>query len=298
MAHSDLAGSPDQLATSMVRRLRIARRFVTSLYRSRGDRALFREVRTYCMFIGHARSGHSIVGALLDAHPEAIVADEVDALQYVAAGFSRDQIFHLLLARSRRQAVKGRTKGGRDGKTYSYHVPGQWQGQFTQLRVMGDSKAGVSTQRLADNPELLPRLHVTLQGVRPRVIHVVRNPYDNISTMMLRGGRTFDDAIGRYLANCETIRQLRRKLGNDLLTVRQENLIARPGPFLEEVCGFLGLSTSEEYRAACASILFRAPARSRGKVEWTPELIAQVQEATDRFDFLHGYTYKEPSDGS
>lgn len=52
-----------------------------------------------------------IVGALLDAHPNAVIADEVDALQFVAKGFNRDQLVYILLFRAHKlQAKKGRQK--------------------------------------------------------------------------------------------------------------------------------------------------------------------------------------------
>jgi hypothetical protein len=35
------------------------------------------------LFVGYSRSGHSLVGALLDAHPEIPVAYEANALKLV-----------------------------------------------------------------------------------------------------------------------------------------------------------------------------------------------------------------------
>lgn len=273
-------------------RWRMARRYVTSLYKGRQERALFQHIKTYSLFIGHARSGHSIVGALLDAHPNIVLPDEVDALQYVAAGFSSTQIYHLLLARSRRQANKGRTKGGRDGKTYSYHVPGQWQGRFDTLQVIGDSKAGQSTRRLARDPGLLPRLRATLKPAQVKIIYVIRNPFDNISTMMLRGGRSFDNAITCYFDNCETIVQLQGEIDPaDLIIVRQEDLLARPRQCLAQLCQFLGVTASDAYLNACASILYARPSKSRKKVIWSVDLMNVVQDKIDKVDFLKGYSY-------
>ena len=292
MVHSELARSSQQLGTSVARHLRMARRFVTSLYHSRGERALFRDVRTYCMFVGYARSGHSIVGALLDAHPEAIVPDEVDVLQYVAAGFNRDQIFHLLLARSRRQAGKGRTKGGRDGRTYSYSVPGQWQGRFTQLRVMGDSTAGRSTQRIAERPELMDQLRATMGGTQVKLLHVFRNPFDTISTMNLRSGRALEDGVERYFANCATIVALERQLPQGVvLNLRQEDLINQPDESLLHLCRFLDLEPDEAYVRACAEILYRSPSKSRERVGWPPKLIRAVHDRIETFEVLRGYSF-------
>ena len=58
---------------------------------------VFADVETYCMFIGYSRSGKTMIASLLDAHPNLIIADELDALQYIYAGFSRRQIYYLLI---------------------------------------------------------------------------------------------------------------------------------------------------------------------------------------------------------
>src|ERR1051325_6131344 len=136
------------------------RLYARSLVGSRAYREDFAAVETYCMFLGYPRSGHSLVGSLLDAHPEVIIAHELDVLKYVAAGFNRDQIFYLLLENSRRRA-----EGGREYSGYSYEVAGQWQGRYHKLRVIGDKKGGRSSTRLTKKPELLEAMRKTI-GVR------------------------------------------------------------------------------------------------------------------------------------
>ena len=128
----------DELAKE--RRIRLSRpprqkirRFIQSLAGGFAHRAAFRDLETFCTFIGYPRSGHTLIGSLLDAHPQAMIADELDALRYNQAGFSRRQIFYLLLRNSRISAAGGRERTG-----YHYRVPGQWQGRFEKLRVIGD----------------------------------------------------------------------------------------------------------------------------------------------------------------
>jgi hypothetical protein len=266
--------------------------YVSSYFKSRPYQAAFQDIKTYCLFIGHGRSGHSIVGALLDAHPQVVIPDELDSLRYVAAGFGKDQLCYLLLARAQAQARRGRRKKGLGGKVYSYQVPNQWQGRFDKLRVIGDSQAGVSTQRLAQNPALYRQLQARLAGMQIKVLHVVRNPFDNISTLMLRGGRSFANAAERYFTNCETIVKFRQIIGSDdLLVMRQEDFLAEPQRRLQETCHFLGLTAAQQYLDDCASILFKSPAQSRSKINWTPEMVTQVQQRIDEFDFLSGYTF-------
>jgi hypothetical protein len=268
---------------SVIEKLRIAKRYVTSYYQSRKHHTLLQNIKTYCMFIGHTKSGGSLLGSLLDAHPDIILADEVNVLRYISAGFSRDQIYYLILAKSQKQARKGRRYSF--GKVYSYLVPGQWQGRFDRLQVIGDSKAGESTQRLAQNPALLHDLQNIVVGANVKIIHIIRNPYDVISTMILRGGRTFGDATQRYFSNCEAIVDIRRRVSNsDMFVVKHEQLIAHPVTRLNEICCFLGVEVIDDYLNACASVLYKSPDKIRYSVQWKPELIDVVKNKINKFD--------------
>ena len=273
--------------------LHTAWRYVSSAMGVRRERSSLAGVRTFCVFLGHARSGHSIVGALLDAHPQIAISDELDALRYIDLGFSANQVLYLSMAVSRHQALNERRKAGQGGTVYSYHVPGQWQGRHRDLRVVGDSQAGWSVQRLARDPSLLGRLRRRVGDIDLRFIHVARNPYDNISTMMLRGGRTFESAFERYFANCEALVVLSDRIGTEhLLRLRHEDVILAPRESLARACAFLGVEAPEDYLDACASILYARPSRSRKKVSWTDERRALVQARIGEFEFLSGYDFE------
>lgn len=254
------------------------------------ERRTLSGVTTYCLFLGHARSGHSVIGALLDAHPQIAISDELDAVRYLAAGFSRGQLLYGSIDKSRKQAANLRRKRGRGGKMYSYHVPGGSQGQFGDLRVVGDSQAGWTTRRLAANPRLLENLRRRMAPLELRFIHVVRNPFDNIATMMIRGERSFDSAFGQYEANCAAIVPLGSRIGAGALhRVRHEELVADPQGTLAALCGFLGVAPGADYLAAAAGQVYRSPARSRAEISWTDDQRRRVEELIGRFDYLAGY---------
>ncbi|HEY7523121.1 MAG TPA: sulfotransferase [Candidatus Limnocylindrales bacterium] len=267
-------------------------RFATSLVAAARRRSDLRGAEGYCLFIGHGRSGHSIVGSLLDAHPEAVVSDELDAVRYVALGFRRDQVLALSLDKSERLARGLRRKAGRGGTTYSYLVPGWANGRYDRLRVVGDSAAGTTVHRMHANPELLDRIDRRMARLRVRYIHVARNPFDNISTMTIRRGRDLDDAIRAYFADCDALVEIRRRIGHDRLhDLRHEDLIADPRGRLAELCRFVGLEAPGEYLEACAGILFASPSRSRDSVAWSPDRKERVEREIGRFDFLAGYSF-------
>jgi hypothetical protein len=273
-------------------KLDVARRFATTYYKNLQQPELFRDVQTFCMFIGHTKSGSSLLGSLLDAHPDIILADEADALHYVAAGFRKEQIFHILLKGSHREAMKGRVTARRLDP-YSLAVPDQWQGKYRMLKVVGDSKAGPSVRRLSQAPELLHKVQKVMNGVNTRFIHVIRNPYDPISVMMVRGKRTFENAVEHYFDYCDTLIALRQQLNSsNLIAVRYEQFIQQPERRLGDVCRFLGVETGDDYLRACATILHQSPERSRDIVTWPSEWIDVVQERIEQVDFLAGYSYQ------
>ena len=256
------------------------------------ERDALRSVETYCLFLGHARSGHSFLGALLDAHPQIVLADEHDPFDYLTSGFSREQLLWLPIDVARDQANRLRQKRGRSGRIYSYRVPDQWQGRYEDLRVIGSSNAGGTVRTLAADPSLIDRLRSTMRDIAVRFVHVARNPYDNIATMMLRSGRSFESATERYFENWRHIEDLVERIGPDSVhSVRHEDLIADPAPVLAAIIGFLGLEASSDYLRACAELVYGTPARSRASVEWSPEQRARIDAGIAQFSGLEGYSF-------
>lgn len=249
-------------------------------------------INTFCLFIGHGRSGHSIVGALLDAHPNVILSDETDILKYLLAGFDAKQLYRTLIYRSQKQTRIQRRKDGLNGKYYSYRVPGQWQGKYTNLQVIGDSKAAVTTMRLYRNPDLLKQLRICT-GVDLRVVHVVRNPFDNISTISIRHSRSLDTSTQQYFYNCEAVMDIRKLLDHqELITVHHEELISNPKTFLTKLTNFISVKPLKDYLNACSDIIYSSPSKTRHKVIWDNTMVNRVEKNINRFDFLAGYSYE------
>lgn len=262
------------------------------------ERHVFRSLKTTCLFVGYPRSGHSLIGALLDAHPDAVIAHEADILKYVFARFSRSQLLYLMRRNSQVSAASGRNWQG-----YSYQVPGQWQGRHRTLRVIGDKHGESTTVRLMLQPGLLDRVERSL-GPDVRFIHVVRNPYDNIATMLRKGTDRFTDgiiersadslrdSIRYYFALCQGVALLKARIGDRMLEVRHEDVVARPSEALSRICQFLGLEPSPQYLADCAAVVFAEPHRSRHEAPWTAEAIDIVTREAARFRPLDGYTFE------
>jgi hypothetical protein len=275
-----------------VRRLGTARRYVAASVAARRHRDAFADVRTFVVFIGHVKSGGTMLGALLDAHRHAVIADEADALRYVEAGFGAPQLYQLLAKGARREAMKGRVTARRLD-AYSFDVPGQWQGRHDRVHVVGDSRAGPTTRRLGAQPELVARLDHTLGTADARFVHVVRNPFDPISAMVRRGRRSYESAIADYHAQCRRVDEICRRASGRVLRVHYETFIADPVAGLRELCGFVGLGADASYLDACASVVDRDRPKERAAVAWRPHHRSAVDRIIGEVSFLQGYTFDE-----
>jgi len=287
--YSDLATGNGRIHERDRRFKRITKkpqRYVLSALGSLANRKSFASVETLCLFIGYPRSGHSLIGALLDAHPNAIIADELDALKYVQAGFSRNQLFYLLLRGSRQSASAGRQRTG-----YSYHVPGQWQGRFEELRVIGDKMGHASAIRLGAFPSLFDTLANGF-NVKIKFLHVMRNPYDVISTMALRTKLSLASSCDLFFSSAEAVELIKQRSGETAVhDLRHEDFVANPKSALKAICAFLNLKEDDDYFDACARIVYQFPHKSRQKISWSPNLIDSVKQRMSRFSFLQDYSF-------
>jgi hypothetical protein len=248
----------------------------------------FADVEVLGLFIGYPRSGHSVVGSVIDAHPEAITAHRLNSLKFVQRGDSLDEIFYMALLNAMRFS-----RGGRKLTGYSYAIDGLWQGRYRTLRVVCDQEGEQNLKALAADPGVLDRLRA---GARCdiRFLHVVRNPYDNITTMAIRSLHDLPSTIDRYFALCESAVKVRERLGAyALLDVRHEELIARPDEEIRRLMSFLDLPVDGDYVARCRELLHESPHRSRERMAWSPELVDLVARRASAFPWLEGYRYHE-----
>ena len=242
----------------------------------------FERVRCFSLFVGYPRSGHSVVGAMLNAHRNAVVSHELNAPRLVLAGCGRDELFGRILARAWWFNLRG------NRSNYRYQVTGGRQGGFEVLEVLGDKGGGWVSQTIREHPDLLDRIAATVR-VPLRLIHVVRNPWDNIAAISRWHRMTLDESIAFYFAHCDVTAALVGRA--DTLTFRHETLIETPREVLASVCRHLGLAAEDDYLSACAAIVFERPTGSRRTVEWRPEQVREIARRAAGVGFLAGYEF-------
>ena len=161
-------------------------------------------VERFVSFIGYGKSGHSFIGAIMDAHPNIVIGHEYHVLRKCLPPKqkklqSKADIFNSLYNNSYSQCINGvrseirMTNGTKKGnpvsirKGYNLHINMKWQGSFSQLRVVGDKDGGALGVAFAKHPkqaaECFNLLKETL-NIPVVMIHVVRNPFDVMATRL------------------------------------------------------------------------------------------------------------------
>ncbi|MAL16115.1 MAG: sulfotransferase family protein [Balneola sp.] len=251
------------------------------------------EIERYCMFVGYPRSGHTLVGSLLDAHPDMVISHELDALRYLRAGFSREQIFSLILHKDKVFTGKGREWTG-----YDYSIEGLWQGRYRNLKVIGDKKGGGSSLHLIARPNIIEKLRDEMQ-LPIKLIHIVRHPLDNIATHKRKWSvnPTLQEAIDGYFDRVEANAKLKSQVAEDeWCELTHEEFIENSEDTLRTLITFLELEPYEDYIKAAAAKVFDSPSKSRTRIEWPQEMIDQVAERSQKYDFLKDYEFTVEAD--
>ncbi len=251
------------------------------------NRRTFREVERFFLMLGYTHSGSTLVGTLLNAHPEMVVAQETDVLRFVRPGMTRNTLFGMVLHRDRQFAGIERSYHG-----YEYDVPDGYQGRFTSLRVIGDKHAGRATRRFQQDPGVLERLR-SLVAVPIRVLHLVRNPFDNIASIARYRELPLSTAIDIYGNLGNAVDQIKKRLDTDeLMEIRYEQITADPTSSMEDICRFIGVDATPSYLKNCATVIDGSGRFGRrNSLPWSPQELGMVEDLIAARACLEGYSF-------
>ncbi len=271
-------------------------------------------VEKFVFFIGWPRSGHSIVGSLMDAHPNVVIANEWAIFRQLMRNntkATKDAIFNTLYKKSAYDfnVIRATRKKG-----YTLGIEGYWQGKFTTLKVIGDKKGEDAVGGYSQSPENFTKLYRHISAdvlqIPVRVMQVIRNPYDMIATQVIY--RHFNSPewktnasvytednkckvhrshVSEVIRTAHTIQKIRKDLNLTVLEIHSADLVRKPRQTMERICQFLNVECYEEYLDKCVEKVFGKVSITRNLVEWTSDLLAKVENAIKDYSFFQRYTF-------
>ena len=288
-------------------------------------KAYLQNIRTFVSTIGFPRSGSSLVGYLLTAHRNIIIAHEPFIKYKDLYEFDPPVLFNRIFRvdRYRYKVAKEFTENteksslpnengskSRYGEANTYAmVPHQWQACCKSLQVIGVKDSSYSTNELS-KINVLKTLRENLNNESVnclKFIFTVRNPYDMITTSVAYWGNNkrirtvtqndidmmLDRKVKiRFPILCKSIKSLVTLIrAEDIFINRHEDIMASPVDQLSKLCDFLRVPAFPDYLSDCASVVHKKANKSRYELDWSEQQKEVVAKLIDQYHFFSGYSW-------
>ena len=139
------------------------------------------KVEKICLFIGESRTGSTLLGALLNAHPEIVIAHEYGICEKLERHQPRSRLSVVFCLEDILESALQKNQEGLIQSNYRYVVEGMHQCDVSNPRVLGDKRT-IQTAKMVREFGA-EKVEALFQGLKPiYFIFPIRNPYDAIAT--------------------------------------------------------------------------------------------------------------------
>ncbi|MBK7406566.1 MAG: sulfotransferase [Phycisphaerales bacterium] len=201
------------------------------------------------LFIGSPRTGSTMLGQLLNLHPNCLIANEARFLTQLLGGRGGfDDLLGQVRARAWAQFRSGLEHDAHFAESLHRYQP-RWVGTAPladhpacakgAIRVVGDKKAGGNTQAIIAHPEEAG----ALMGQHPEIalLQIMRHPVEAArSYMRSHGVARFDEALATIVHLTVHAGRWGRRFDDRYHCLRYESLCADPAAHLRSLLTWLG----------------------------------------------------------
>ena len=248
-----------------------------------------KNVRGAVFTVGFNRSGSSLIGDLLSAHPNIVMDNESGIIRkYVNGEFtSRESLLSFIIKHDMDRAYK---------KNY---IVGQYQHHYDgNIEIIGDKHSPNNTVFLTKTESnTLEELEKFIK-LPIKLLFNVRNPYDMVASMVNSipdWRQSQSEKIKQAIAffkhrSADNMKLIRQVSADRIFMIRLEDFIASPKRMLSDICDFLGVAKTSEYLSDCATATYKVPKRSRDTLDWDEEHQKKIDALIEKYEFFNGYS--------
>lgn len=245
-------------------------------------------MNNWITFIGEGRSGHTIISAILDSHPNVRMAEEQKLItKWHRDGWSREKII---------EEVKN---CGHGKERKSKALPGSltWE---EPLLAIGDKCGWDAVNLVKKNKigeDVLDQFSEHME-LPIKVIHTIRNPYDNITAYLDSakwqrlhgtGDQLYRMCIRRYARFYSAALPLLERYHR--FDLYNEEIIENPERTITKLCAFLDLPLVEPWLSNAAESVYKKPNERSKNREWPAKWEEQMPwRIIGKYEFFERYT--------
>lgn len=242
-----------------------------------------KSLNAFLLIIGNARSGSTLIGSIINAHKNAIIANETQASRIFWEGLTKEDLYKI---------IEQNVLEIEDSQfLYSGYKPISSDRiiEKTNPIIIGEKIWNPATLLLHGKYNLIEQLSITI-GLPILLIHSIRNPFNAIATMHLKSGAPIADRIAWYFMHCEAVKMISKRCNSvNFLHVYHEDLITNSAQEISAMCSFLNLPIHAQHLTVVKQSLFNKPNESRNLVSWSNNEILQISRKMENYEFLHKY---------
>lgn len=264
-------------------------------FKGKNDRWVQRNlaIRIELFFIGAPRSGTTLLGQVLNQHPNVLISTEhrlldkvlvkklpfdetlreaaTRAYQTFLAGLEKDPYFHKRLGQYQSNWSK------------TSHLAHQPEFKKRTIEVAGDKKAGGTAMLFHEKPEAF---RILLES-RPQMkfVHIYRDPISAATSLQKSHGiKSTRSAIEHILHTNEAAFRLKEEFPDRYFGLQYEKLLADPAKQLASLLGWLELPVDNVWLNK-TSVLFNPPTDHPNRSEKIAILRALLSEQSPRTEY-------------
>lgn len=254
-------------------------------------------LETFVSFCCPGQSGHTIVAAILDSHPNCMIADE---LRPIWRKWPKEKVLQRCYEDS-----KNRVKSKKTYRNNVADLSNLYKGTYAgDLKVLG-CKCGwdvLGPQLDKKVPDLgvrrLKRFEAILRPIQHKIIHCVRNPFDIVANWNqgskrkkagLRGPEGLLNAVNVIEKYSRAIWRIYYREGFDILKITNEDLCSNPKLEIEKICNFLDLPIEKSWLNACVKEV-KPVHRRVNEIAWNEEAIERLNDLIRDYHFYESYS--------
>jgi hypothetical protein len=209
------------------------------------------------IFVGIGRSGSTLLGEILNHHPECLISNEVRYLERVIRGEPAEQVLRDVRAAALFQLEHGLEEHIKRRRSHIRNSQSRWVSfrefrgdpDFAKrpIRVIGDKKAGGATETYLKRPQAVLRFLSATPGMH--CIQIVRDPVAlGLSRMKHNPGEIdFAAACDHMIRHSHAGCQLAARAGIPYHRLYYEDLLRQPSAQIRGVLDWLGLGTADRW---------------------------------------------------
>lgn len=242
------------------------------------------DLRTFCCFIGFGKSRTKLVSAILDSHPQVVMANEGNFIKdFVADKIkSKDDAINYIVSASEQYNTK---------KKSTYRIADSHQGgSFTTLKVIGDRNPYETMRETNNDSSIIGKLSSVCSS-NIKFIQCIRNPFEWFTLQLSHHKVSFKKLLNIFDIRMERSMKLANGSDKDICDthyIHLNELVKNPEDNIANIVRFLGVPAYKSFINKASKLIISRDEEDI-PITFNSDQISELNTVIDKYEVLKEY---------